>query len=749
MLSRALPIKGAVANQNAASVNLDKEEGAKEYGPGGYKPLAIGDVLRKGRYIVVRKLGWGHFSTVWLVQDKRINAHVALKVVKSSQKYMETARDEIKLLRHIRDSPNPNHPGRNHVVQFLDWFELKPDDGISSTSKTIHVTDCRHVCMTMEPLGETLLSLLRRLQSCDETNLKTGIPTFLVQQIVRQMLQGLDFLHTECRLIHTDLKLENVMVVVEDVEELVQACYTSEQMTGVSPSNANRVVAVPSASRPHDRSAARNIQIFGSYPLPSPLQEWGRENAGPEVESLARIMSQLAVEKRDKENGFPSSPSPVQGPVDTLDPSFKLIEAEKENKPPTPTRVVAAKPPFKTLSSDSVVGSGASSFVSVGSGLSKFSMAVMSSAPTSVESSMVEEHKIGERIEGFGSDSSTMVPSSSSSSSSTNGNRDASAHSDATMMLKQTEEKELDYFGHPISSRPIMTSHTKRSSLSFPTNKSASYTPIPPTPNNTPSLLTTSAPVPVPSPPETSRGRPRTNPNNVVHAPATTAPPRIRIKIADLGNATPIKNHFTPDIQTRQYRAPEVILGFEDWDESADLWSVGTMAFELLTSDYLFAPEEKKGKYNKDDDHVAQIIELLGDLPQYRKFGGRESRNIFTHRGELRRITKLKPWPLEQVLVQKYDYPLKQAKALKDFLVLPLALDPAERPSAKDLASHPWLDMDDAAPPYPTANRFHCRPASSVPPANTEGSSGEESVSTGMSSNASAIASAPSITALD
>ncbi len=43
--------------------------------------------------------------------------------------------------------------------------------------------------------------------------------------------------------------------------------------------------------------------------------------------------------------------------------------------------------------------------------------------------------------------------------------------------------------------------------------------------------------------------------------------------------------------------------------------------------------------------------------------------------GELWCITKLKPWPLEQVLVQKYDYPLKQAKALKDFLVLLLTLD--------------------------------------------------------------------------
>ncbi|KAF8337579.1 kinase-like domain-containing protein [Cantharellus anzutake] len=647
MLSHPLPIKGATANHNAASVNLDKEEGAREYGPGGYKPLAIGDVLRKGRYTVVRKLGWGHFSTVWLVHDKRTSSHVALKVVKSNQKYMETARDEIKLLRHIRDSPNPNHPGRIHVVQFLDWFELKPDDGISSI-------------MTMEPLGETLLSLLRRLQSCDETNLKTGIPTFLVQQIVRQMLHGLDFLHTECRLIHTDLKLENVMVLVEDVEELVRACYASEQMMGVSPTSANRVVAVPvpsSLSRPHDKSGTRNVQIFGSYPLPSPLQEWGRENAGPEVESLARIMAES---------------KPLTTRAGVLGTGKGIV-----NKAPT-----------KTLSSDSMIGSGASSLVSVESGLSKFSMAALSSAATSVESSMVEGHKIGERIEGFGGAESMIA---------------------------------------------------------------ISYTPTP-TPAHAPSLLTASAPIPPTR--ATSRGRSRTNTNHKVHAPATTAPPRIRIKIADLGNATPIKNHFTPDIQTRQYRAPEVILGFDDWDESADLWSVGTMAFELLTSDYLFAPEEKKGRYTKDDDHIAQIIELLGDLPHYRKFGGRESRNIFTQRGELRRITKLKPWPLEQVLVQKYDYPPRQAKALKDFLVMPLSLDPADRPSAKELAEHPWLDMEDAAPPYPTANRFNPRPAVAstasapmppVPPINTEGSSDEGSLSNESSPN-NAVA---SIAALD
>jgi len=50
--------------------------------------------------------------------------------------------------------------------------------------------------------------------------------------------------------------------------------------------------------------------------------------------------------------------------------------------------------------------------------------------------------------------------------------------------------------------------------------------------------------------------------------------PPISIKIADLGNATPSKKHFTEDIQTRQYRAPEAILGRRDWDARVDVWSV-------------------------------------------------------------------------------------------------------------------------------------------------------------------------------
>jgi serine/threonine-protein kinase SRPK3 len=47
----------------------------------------------------------------------------------------------------------------------------------------------------------------------------------------------------------------------------------------------------------------------------------------------------------------------------------------------------------------------------------------------------------------------------------------------------------------------------------------------------------------------------------------------VLVKIADLGNATPSKRHYTEDIQTRQYRSPEAIIGRSDWNWKVDVWS--------------------------------------------------------------------------------------------------------------------------------------------------------------------------------
>ncbi|CAH0514348.1 unnamed protein product [Peronospora belbahrii] len=63
---------------------------------------------------------------------------------------------------------------------------------------------------------------------------------------------------------------------------------------------------------------------------------------------------------------------------------------------------------------------------------------------------------------------------------------------------------------------------------------------------------------------------------------------KLNAKICDLGNACWTTKHFTNDIQTRQYRCPEVILG-KPYDTSADIWSMACFVFELPTGDHVLA----------------------------------------------------------------------------------------------------------------------------------------------------------------
>lgn len=52
------------------TTTIDTEEG-DVYHPGGFHPVSLGDTFNSGRYKVLRKLGYGTFSTVWLARDSQ------------------------------------------------------------------------------------------------------------------------------------------------------------------------------------------------------------------------------------------------------------------------------------------------------------------------------------------------------------------------------------------------------------------------------------------------------------------------------------------------------------------------------------------------------------------------------------------------------------------------------------------------------------------------------------------------------
>ncbi|KAI9607061.1 hypothetical protein KEM48_001617 [Puccinia striiformis f. sp. tritici PST-130] len=73
-----------------------------------------------------------------------------------------------------------------------------------------------HVCMVFEVLGDNLLAFKNRCK-------RNRIPAHIVRKIGRQILLAVDYLHRECGIIHTDLKPDNVLICIEDVERVIQS----------------------------------------------------------------------------------------------------------------------------------------------------------------------------------------------------------------------------------------------------------------------------------------------------------------------------------------------------------------------------------------------------------------------------------------------------------------------------------------------------------------------------------------------
>jgi serine/threonine protein kinase len=158
----------------------------------------------------------------------------------------------------------------------------------------------------------------------------------------------------------------------------------------------------------------------------------------------------------------------------------------------------------------------------------------------------------------------------------------------------------------------------------------------------------------------------------------------IQVVLADFGTIKPFtKIKYTDDIQTRYYRAPEVIL-MCNYDHKADIWSLACTAYELLTGSLLFDPE--KDKYHSTDyHHIYWIIELLGDIPKSLLSKSKNSEEFFHSSGKFK---EKKPELHPLSVIFKEDVKIDCSDKMINLLEKMLAVSPTNRFDYNDIINY-------------------------------------------------------------
>ncbi|XP_029012918.1 SRSF protein kinase 1a isoform X1 [Betta splendens] len=607
----------------------EEQEDPNDYCKGGYHHVKVGD-LYNGKYHIIRKLGWGHFSTVWLAWDIQVKRFVAMKVVKSAEHYTETAVDEIKLLRSVRNS-DPNDPNREMVVQLLDDFKFS---GVNGT----------HVCMVFEVLGHHLLKWIIK------SNYQ-GLPLSCVKSIIRQVLQGLDYLHTKCQIIHTDIKPENILMSVDEPYVRRLAAEATEwQRAGAPPPSGSAISTAPTPKQTGKMSKNKKKKLKKKQKRQAELLE----KCIMDLEQMDKGTE--TREEKDYEDENPQSPKGrACAPLRQV--SLQEIEDEEAKESDAHGELVKDGP----VSQSEVSCNG--------------------------HQEEEEEEEEEERQSQW---------------------RDEDQHNGNTDLTEKCPSPEQQYLDSPVHSVCNGVDSTNLHDVETETEfRGGDGTGV--AERHLPagleqgqlekSLLREeeegeegengpgcdSKSQEILSNDKLTAGSLLVNPLDPLNAE------NIKVKIADLGNACWVHKHFTEDIQTRQYRSLEVLIG-AGYSTPADIWSTACMAFELATGDYLFEPHSGED-YSRDEDHIALIIELLGSVPRKIIMSGKYSKDFFTKKGDLKHITKLKPWGLLEVLVDKYEWPREEAECFTDFLLPMLELIPEKRATASECLRHPWLAL--------------------------------------------------------
>lgn len=147
--------------------------------------------------------------------------------------------------------------------------------------------------------------------------------------------------------------------------------------------------------------------------------------------------------------------------------------------------------------------------------------------------------------------------------------------------------------------------------------------------------------------------------------------PLVDIRLVDFGSSCYVTDTLTTYIQSKAYRAPEVIVGGR-YDAKIDIWSLGCVVAELISGKEIFAAKTLK-------EMLTKIFLCLGSLPNEGKL-----LSVYVDEGGI--IDQ------EEVEWESIEEIVKGDEELADFLRFVLCVDPEQRFTAEDALNHPWLN---------------------------------------------------------
>ncbi|KAF2148403.1 kinase-like protein [Myriangium duriaei CBS 260.36] len=137
------------------------------------------------RYTIMKLLGQGTFGKVVRAYDRHRRKEVAIKIIRSVQKYRDASRIELRVLSTLASNDSEN---RNKCIHLRDTFDFR-----------------NHICIVTDLLGQSVFDFLK-------ANSFVPFPSSHIQNFARQLFTSVAFLH-DLNLIHTDLKPENILLV--------------------------------------------------------------------------------------------------------------------------------------------------------------------------------------------------------------------------------------------------------------------------------------------------------------------------------------------------------------------------------------------------------------------------------------------------------------------------------------------------------------------------------------------------------